>query len=113
MKYRFLAILTAVLSTTFTTSMAQTAASSAPLRVAIAGMVHGHVEGFLQHSLHRPDIQVVGFSEADQQVAAGQRTQQRRSRHEDAGFPIWAAAPVQANEGPRVVEDRCTGGPRL
>jgi predicted dehydrogenase len=69
MKYLCLAILTAVLSTTFTGSMAQTAASSAPLRVAIAGMVHGHVEGFLQHSLHRPDIQIVGFSESDQQVA--------------------------------------------
>jgi predicted dehydrogenase len=69
MKYVCLAILTAVLSTTFTASTAQTAASSAPLRVAIAGMVHGHVEGFLQHSLHRPDIQIVGFSEADQQVA--------------------------------------------
>jgi predicted dehydrogenase len=33
-------------------------------------MVHGHVEGFLQHSLHRPDIQIVGFAEPDQQVAA-------------------------------------------
>jgi len=44
MKYFGLAILTAGLFTTFTTSSAQTA--SAPLRVAIAGMVHGHIEGF-------------------------------------------------------------------
>ena len=44
-----------------TASSAQTAATAAPLRVAIAGMVHGHVEGFLQHSLHRPDIQIVGI----------------------------------------------------
>jgi predicted dehydrogenase len=70
MKYVCPAILAAVLSTTFTASMAQTTVSAAPLRVAIAGMVHGHLEGFLQHSLHRPDLQIVGFSEADQQVAA-------------------------------------------
>ncbi|HXP17033.1 MAG TPA: Gfo/Idh/MocA family oxidoreductase [Terriglobales bacterium] len=47
---------------------AQTA--PAPLRVAIAGLVHGHVEGFFQRSLHRPDIQIVGIAEPDQQVAA-------------------------------------------
>lgn len=70
MKHLFLVILSAGLFTTFTASNAQTTASAGPLRVAIAGMVHGHVEGFLQHSLHRPDIQIVGFAEADQQVAA-------------------------------------------
>jgi predicted dehydrogenase len=32
-------------------------------------MVHGHVEGFLSSSLHRPAIQIVGISEADQSVA--------------------------------------------
>ena len=32
-------------------------------------MVHGHVEGFLSQSLHRPDIQIVGISEPDQSVA--------------------------------------------
>ncbi len=41
----------------------------APLRVVIIGMVHGHVEGFLSQSLHRPDIQIVGISEPDQAVA--------------------------------------------
>jgi predicted dehydrogenase len=44
-------------------------AAKAPLRVVILGMVHGHVEGFLSSSLHRPDIQIVGISEADQSVA--------------------------------------------
>jgi len=39
-----------------------------PLRIAIAGLVHGHVEGFFQRSLHRPDIQVVGIAERDQEV---------------------------------------------
>jgi predicted dehydrogenase len=43
---------------------------SAPLRVVIIGMVHGHVEGFLSQSLHRPDIQIVGISEPDQALAA-------------------------------------------
>jgi predicted dehydrogenase len=75
MKYLFLAILTAGLFTAFTTAAAQTSTSAAPLRVAIAGMVHGHVEGFLQHSLHRPDIQIVGFAEANTQVAARYATQ--------------------------------------
>ena len=70
MKYLFLAILTAAfLFTTRTASDAQTAATGGPLRVAIAGMAHGHVEGFLKNSLHRPDIQIVGFSEPDSQVS--------------------------------------------
>jgi predicted dehydrogenase len=45
-------------------------ADSAPLRVVILGMVHGHVEGFLSSSLHRPDVEIVGISEPDQAVAA-------------------------------------------
>ena len=69
MKYLSLALLSAGLLTAFMASGAQTTATTAPLRVAIAGMVHGHVEGFLQHSLHRPDIQIVGFAEPDTQVA--------------------------------------------
>jgi len=45
------------------------AVSSQPLRVAIAGMVHGHVEGFLGPALKRSDIQIVGIAEPDQQLA--------------------------------------------
>jgi glucose-fructose oxidoreductase len=41
------------------------AAESQPLRVAIAGLVHGHVEGFFSNSLHRPDIRIVGISDPD------------------------------------------------
>jgi predicted dehydrogenase len=70
MKYFWLAILTTGLFTAFKASGAQSAAPGAPLRVAIAGMVHGHVEGFFQRSLHRPDIQIVGIAEPDAQVAA-------------------------------------------
>ncbi|MGC2466466.1 MAG: Gfo/Idh/MocA family oxidoreductase [Candidatus Acidiferrum sp.] len=42
----------------------------APLRVGIAGLVHGHVGGFLQQNLHRPDLQIVGVAEADNKLAA-------------------------------------------
>ena len=49
------------------------AASAAPLRVAIIGLNHGHVGGFLNGgalvpaggALHRPDIQIVGVVEPD------------------------------------------------
>jgi predicted dehydrogenase len=50
-------------------SVAQTL-SPAPLKVVIIGLVHGHVDGFFQNSLHRPDIQLVGISESNQQLAA-------------------------------------------
>jgi predicted dehydrogenase len=53
------------------TSAAQSSdpAPSHPLRVAIAGMVHGHVAGFLGPALKRSDIQIVGIAEPDQQLA--------------------------------------------
>jgi predicted dehydrogenase len=44
------------------------AAESQPLRVAIAGLVHGHVEGFFSNSLHRPDIRIVGISDPDRNL---------------------------------------------
>ena len=44
------------------------AAEAEPLRVAIAGLVHGHVEGFFSNSIHRPDIQVVGISDPDRSL---------------------------------------------
>ena len=36
-----------------------------PLRVVIAGMVHGHVDGFLAGAVKRTDVQIVGIAEAD------------------------------------------------
>jgi predicted dehydrogenase len=36
-----------------------------PLRVAIAGLVHGHADGFFSHSLNRPEIQIVAIAEPD------------------------------------------------
>ncbi len=37
----------------------------APLRVAIVGLVHGHVEGFLAQLPKHADVQLVGIAEAD------------------------------------------------
>ena len=37
----------------------------APLRLAIAGLVHGHVSGFLKAAQGRPDVQIVGVFDAD------------------------------------------------
>lgn len=38
-------------------------------RVAVAGLSHGHVDGFFGHYLKRPDLQIVGIYEADAGVA--------------------------------------------
>ena len=42
----------------------------APLRVGLAGLVHGHASGFFGQFQHREDLQVVGIAEADRQLAA-------------------------------------------
>lgn len=44
--------------------------TSAPLRIGIAGLVHGHVFGFFHEYLHSPLIQIVGIAEADQDLSA-------------------------------------------
>ncbi len=51
---------------------AQTSAANrgAPLRVGIAGLVHGHVFGFLQRYGRSPQIQIVGIAEPDQAFAS-------------------------------------------
>jgi glucose-fructose oxidoreductase len=46
------------------------AENRAPLRVGIVGLVHGHVTGFLQQSLHNPEIELVGIAEPDGALAA-------------------------------------------
>jgi predicted dehydrogenase len=44
------------------------AQTHAPLRVAIVGLVHGHVHGFLGQSRHSPEIEIVGVAEPDQRL---------------------------------------------
>jgi predicted dehydrogenase len=39
--------------------------AAAPLKLAIAGLVHGHVSGFLRAAKARPDVQIVGIFEPD------------------------------------------------
>ena len=46
------------------------AQKQAPLRVAVVGLVHGHVAGFLPQLAHHPEIQLVGIEEADQAIAS-------------------------------------------
>jgi len=75
MKQLFASLVVGFLFMTLTASRAQTAVGTEPLRVAVAGLVHGHVAGLFQHSLHRPEIQVVGIAEADQQLATRYATQ--------------------------------------
>lgn len=65
------------LSTVVAATYAQSglpAKAAPPLRVGIVGMVHGHVHGFLEQSLHNPEIEIVGIAEADKQVAAQNAT---------------------------------------
>ncbi|HEX8810510.1 MAG TPA: gfo/Idh/MocA family oxidoreductase, partial [Terracidiphilus sp.] len=51
----------------FTASVlsAQTAGQPSPLRVAIVGLEHGHVDGFLSSLQHVSDVQLVGVSDPD------------------------------------------------
>ena len=44
-------------------------AAAAPLRIGIAGLVHGHVSGFLSQNLKRTDIQIVGIAEKNQELS--------------------------------------------
>jgi hypothetical protein len=63
----------------------------APLRLAIAGLVHGHVSGFLRAAQARKDVEIVGIFDPDvslRQNAPAQRPRRRRLLHrsgDDAG----------------------------
>lgn len=60
-------IVTLIFCSGFAVASAQT---TSPMRVAIVGLVHGHVGGFFEHSLHDPAVQLVGISEPDEKLAA-------------------------------------------
>src|SRR5947209_5790711 len=45
-------------------------ADAPPLRLGMAGLVHGHASGFLRRYLGRADLNLVGIAEADRDVAA-------------------------------------------
>jgi predicted dehydrogenase len=46
-------------------SLTQAQQPSPPFRLAIAGLVHGHVSGFLRNAQARQDVQIVGVFDAD------------------------------------------------
>src|SRR3984893_5004007 len=52
-----------------TMAESSTQSTGKPLRVAIVGLVHGHVAGFLGPALQRSDIEIVAIVEPDQQLA--------------------------------------------
>jgi predicted dehydrogenase len=59
----------------FTYSAAAQPGPPAPLRVAIVGLEHGHVEGFLKALPQHQDVELVGIADADSSLLAkyGQR----------------------------------------
>lgn len=61
-------ILLLLCSVTIFLSQSSLAQNQAPLRVAIVGLVHGHVHGFLEQSRHSPKIEIVGIAEPDRQL---------------------------------------------
>ena len=64
--HKFLLVLVSAISLS---AGAQTSSEARPLRVAIVGLVHGHVSGFLGPALKRNDIEIVGISEPDEKLA--------------------------------------------
>ena len=53
------------IATALVPGRAQEAPRDAPLRLAIAGLVHGHVSGFLRAAQERRDVQIVGVFDPD------------------------------------------------
>ncbi|MGO8795190.1 MAG: Gfo/Idh/MocA family protein [Candidatus Sulfotelmatobacter sp.] len=70
LSFSVLAFLSIFLAAANCASQSASAQASTPLRVGIVGLVHGHVQGFLEHSLHNPQIEIVGIAEPDTQLAA-------------------------------------------
>src|SRR5438552_3050857 len=62
-----LASLCALLLMTMSPAIAEEP-TTPPLRVAVIGLVHGHVRGFLPELLGRKDIQLAGVVESDQKL---------------------------------------------
>ena len=69
MRKLFVVVMLAVWLGNAGTAQESSMKNDSPLRVAIVGLVHGHVEGFLGPALKRDDIRIVGIAEADQAVA--------------------------------------------
>jgi predicted dehydrogenase len=60
---------------------ADISAQTSPIRVCVAGLVHGHIAGFMESASRRGDIAIAGFAEADTSVSG----EFRRSHHLQEG----------------------------
>jgi predicted dehydrogenase len=65
---RMFRIMMPVVAAILLTPLSFAQSTRAPLRVAIVGLVHGHVHGFLAQSRHSPEIDIVGVVEPDRQL---------------------------------------------
>ena len=66
----FVALLFLVAAGSTAQSKQETKMDEGPLRVALAGLAHGHAFGFFDQFQKRTDLQVVGIAEADGQLVA-------------------------------------------
>jgi predicted dehydrogenase len=66
-------------------ALARAQPAAEPLRLGMAGLVHGHASGFLTRYLKRTDIQLVGIAEPDAAVAS--KYQQRFGLEPSRLFP--------------------------
>src|SRR5665213_4421071 len=57
-------------SATIFAAAQSTSNGDAPIRVAIVGMVHGHVRGFIPRLKNHPEIQLVGIEEPNRALAS-------------------------------------------
>ena len=72
---RFVLILFAVSAVTLPATAQSNPESPAPIRVAVVGLVHGHVAGFLPALKSHPEIQLIGIEEPDTALAEKYRNQ--------------------------------------
>ena len=79
----------AALLTALAFATSNTSAQTPPIRVAIVGLVHGHVQGFLHNLPAHPEIQLVGISEPD--AALRQHYIDRTHLSANLFFPTEAA----------------------
>ncbi len=69
------ALVLLLVSATISAAAQNNPASPAPIRVAVVGLVHGHVAGFLPALKSHPEIQLVGIEEPDRALAEKYRNQ--------------------------------------
>ena len=65
MSNRLLRVVALFAPTLLSAAALPAADSKPPLRVAIAGLVHGHADGFFSHALKRTDVEIVAIAEPD------------------------------------------------